>query len=143
MKKIIKITLFSSFIGFILASLFFGNIKEKASAKNKNIITAFQTGVFKSEENALVFQKRYKKSLLVKDKDYYRIFVAITTNNKELLEEHFKELKIDYYLKEVEVTPKIYEELYKYDELLKNKNLENKEEIINKMLESYKNELQN
>lgn len=143
MQKTFRIVLFSSLLGVTLAGLFFFNVKEKAEAKQKNYLYAFQVGVFKTLDNANQFKTRFNGSIIVKDNDYYRIFVGITKNNKELLEKIFKDLEYDYYIKEVEVSEEVINNIIKYDEILKLSEEENKLEIINKMLGSYLNELQN
>ncbi len=143
MKKTFKIILFSSFVGLSLATLFFFNIKEKASAKNIPILYAFQTGVFKTLENANNFVARFEGAKVVKDKEYYRVFIGITKNNKDLMEQIFKDLDYTYYIKEIETTEEVMAEIEKYDELLKSSDPDTQMQIIAKMLESYVSELQN
>ena len=136
MKKFLKIILISSLIGTMLAAMFFFNIKDKAEAKNKTILYAFQVGVFKSLENADNFKTRFEASKIYKDNEYYRVFVGVTINNKEMLESIFNNLGYDYYIKELDKIENV-EEILKYDELLKESNEENKMIIIKNMLESF------
>ncbi len=143
MKTTLKVILFSSFVGIVLACLFFFNVKEKAEAKNKPILYAFQVGVFKNRDNATLFKEKYKTSALIYDGEYYRVYIGVTTNNKEELESLFNQEGYHYYIKELEVTSGLYAEMEKYDYLLKNSSEESKFSIIQKMLESVSNELQN
>ncbi len=139
MSKTIKIILFSAFIGTLLASLFFLNIKEKAEAKNKTILYAYQVGVFKNEENASTYKKRFPSGHIFWDGDYFRIYIGVTAKNKDLLNQIFSD--VNYYIKEIEVAESIYEEIEKYDELLKQSSEESKIAILDKMLESVQNAL--
>ena len=85
MNSTLKVIFFSSFIGILLAFLFFTNIKEKAEAKNKPILYAFQVGVFKNKENADNYKLKFTTGKVLFDGDYYRVYVGVTTTNKDLL----------------------------------------------------------
>lgn len=143
MKKTLKVVLFSSLLGVVLAGLFFFNIKDKAEAKNKPTIYAFQVGVFKNKENAANYKNRFPLGCIIHDGEYYRIFIGITVDNKELLSGLFDNANYSYYIKELETSEKIIEEIKKYDELLVQSQEENRMLILKNMLESYQNELQN
>lgn len=143
MKKTLKIVLFSSLLGVVLAGLFFFNIKDKAEAKNKPILYAFQVGVFKNKENANNYRNRFSLGKVVYDGEYYRIYIGVTVDNKEMLASIFDKENYSYYIKELETTETVLNEIKKYDELLVKSNEENRMLIIKNMLESYQNELQN
>lgn len=143
MKKTLKIVFFSSLLGVVLAGLFFFNIKDKAEAKNKPILYAFQVGVFKNKENANNYRNRFSLGKVVYDGEYYRIYIGVTVDNKEMLASIFDEENYSYYIKELETTETVLNEIKKYDELLVKSNEENRMLIIKNMLESYQNELQN
>lgn len=143
MKKTLKIVLFSSLLGVILAGLFFFNIKDKAEAKNKPILYAFQVGVFKNKENANNYRSRFSLGKVVYDGEYYRIYIGVTVNNKDLLASIFDKENYSYYIKELEANDTILNEIKKYDELLVKSSEENRLLVIKNMLESYQNELQN
>lgn len=143
MKKTLKIVFFSSLLGVVLAGLFFFNIKDKAEAKNKPILYAFQVGVFKNKENANNYRNRFSLGKVVYDGEYYRIYIGVTVDNKEMLASIFDKENYSYYIKELETTETILNEIKKYDELLVKSNEENRMLIIKNMLESYQNELQN
>lgn len=141
MKKNIKIILFSCFIGTILACLFFLNIKEKAEAKTSDTLYVFQVGVFKQEQNAINLQKDFKYSRIIKDKDYYRVFLGCTIRHKEKLKKYFNNQGYNYFLKEMKVKEEILSIVGKYDELLNETSEENIELIIKSSLEGLPNEL--
>lgn len=143
MKKTLKIVFFSSLLGVVLAGLFFFNIKDKAEAKNKPILYAFQVGVFKNKENANNYRNRFSLGKVVYDGEYYRIYIGVTVDNKEMLASIFDRENYSYYIKELETTETVLNEIKKYDELLVKSNEENRMLIIKNMLESYQNELQN
>ncbi len=141
MKKIIKVVLFSSFVGIVLASIFFFNIKEEADAKSTNILYAFQVGVFKNKENALNFQSSYIPSKLIYDGTYYRIYIGFTKENKDLLSSYFDQQNYSYYIKEIEFDHSVVDNISKYDTLLKNTTIQNYPNVIKSMIESVPNEL--
>lgn len=143
MKKTLKIVLFSSLLGVVLAGLFFFNIKDKAEAKNKPVLYAFQVGVFKSLENATSYKSRFPLGIVLQDGEYYRVYIGITANSKELLSNIFNKENYNYYIKELETTEEILTNIKKFDELLAKSSEENRILIIKNMLESYQNELQN
>lgn len=141
MKQTLKIILFSSLIGTILAGLFFLNVKDKAEAKIAPTIKAFQVGVYKNENNATASLDNYSVAKIVKDNDFYRVFIGITVNNKELMENWFQKQGYNYYIKEIPVNEEIYNEIVKYDTLLLKTSEDTKEKVFAKMLESMPNEL--
>ena len=143
MKKTLKIVLFSSMLGVVLAGLFFFNIKDKAEAKNKPFFYAFQVGVFKNRENASNYRLRFSLGKVVHDGEYYRVYIGITCNNKELLSQLFDSENYSYYIKEIETTEEIETEIKKYDELLANSSEENRVAILKNMLESVFDDVQN
>lgn len=141
MKKTLKIVLFSCLIGTLLATTFFLSIKEKASAKNKPVLYAFQVGVFKNKDNANNFKNRYETAKVFFDDEYYRVFIGITSENKEILESTFNSKNISFYIKELDATEELEEQIKKYDELYKQTSEENKSLVLKNLLESLPNEL--
>lgn len=143
MKKTLKIVLFSSMLGVILAGLFFFNIKDKAEAKNKPFLYAFQVGVFKNRENANNYRLKFPLGKVVHDGEYYRVYIGITRNNKELLSDLFDSQNYSYYIKEIETSEEMEREILKYDELLEKSSEENRISILKNMLESFLYDVQN
>lgn len=136
LKKNLKIVLFSCLLGTLLATLFFLNIKEKAEAKNKNTLFVFQVGVFKNEQNAMNLSSQYPSARIIKDKDYYRVFIGATLTNKSLLKSYFDGLKYNYYVKEVDVSEEIIAKMSPFDELLRQAKEKNYAMIIKNTLEN-------
>lgn len=68
MKKYLKILLFSVSIGGLLAYLFYRDINKevRAISKKEEVVTIFQTGVFKDYNNALDFLKLLHHPLFIK-----------------------------------------------------------------------------
>lgn len=141
MKKNLKVVLFSCLVGTMLAGVFFFNIKEKAEAKNKSTVFVYQVGVFKNENNAYALKKEYAYAKIVKDKEYYRVFIGVTMKNQEMLKNWFQEKQYNYYVKEIELSEEILNQIQKYDELLSKTNNENRDTVLKTMLESLPNEL--
>jgi hypothetical protein len=137
MKKNIKIILLSSLLGAIFAGIFFLSIKEKTEAKNISYVYGFQIGVFKNLENANRLKENYSSAKIIKESDYYRVFIGFTVENKELFQDIFK--NDEYYIKELIVNDELRNNIIKYDEVLKNSN--EKMLIINNMLELMPDEL--
>lgn len=141
MKKTLKIILFSCLVGTLLAGTFFLSIKEKANAQNKPILYAFQVGVFKNKDNAINFKNRYEVAKVFFDNEYYRVFIGLTCENKELLENTFNKKNYSYYIKELDVSEELETQIKKYDEIYRQTSEENKILVLKNLLESLPNEL--
>ncbi len=141
MKQGLKVILFSSVVGTILAGLFFLSVKEKAEAKMLSTVYAYQVGVFKNKDNALATLSNYENAKIVLDNDLYRIFIGVTINAKDYLSAYFDELGYSYYIKEIELDENLKEDIKKYDDVLMKTNKESNQGIIKQMLESIPNEL--
>ncbi len=133
MKQSLKVIIFSCLVGGILAGMFFLNVKNKAEAKSKPLVYAFQVGVFKNYNNALNMQKSYQNAKIVKDKDVYRLFIGITGENSDLLKEILGDNDY-YYVKEISLTDDVYANILKFDRLLRETAKENQKEVIKQML---------
>ena len=141
MKQSFKVIIFSCLIGGSLAGIFFLGIKNKAEAKTVPIIYAYQVGVFKNYQNAENTKNSYPFAKIVKDKDFYRVFIGITIENKDILKKLFDAEDDYYYIKEITIKEEIYKNIAKYDEMLLKTSDENKKALIKKMLESLPDEL--
>ncbi len=123
MKKILITIGISIVIGSIFAFVIFKNINEEVELviKEDNTVTFFQVGVFKNEDNAQNFMQNYNSSLIIKDNDYYRVIIAILTNEEAILKEQafFDSLGIEYYLKKENISDqKFLNKLQEYEQLL-------------------------
>ena len=141
MKQSVKIIIFSCLIGATLAGIFFLGIKEKAEAKTAPILYAFQVGVFKNLENAEKLKDNYSYAKIIKDQEYYRVFIGITLNNKDILRKIFESKGYKYYVKEIQVTEEIQEKIIKYDTFLVETSEENRDGVLRNMLECLSDEL--
>lgn len=141
MKQNVKIVIFSCLIGATLAGIFFLGVKEKAEAKTKPFIYAFQVGVFKSLENAENLKNNYSFAKVIKDQEYYRVFIGVTVNNKDALRRLFESQGYNYYVKEMQVSGELQEKIVKYDEFLIQTSDENINGVLKNMLECLPDEL--
>lgn len=122
MKKYIKILLFSSLIGFILAYFFYKDIKKEVQAisSGEEMVTLFQVGVFKDYDNALKLSKTYPSGAIYSDNDYYRVIISLCYNLdvKKKLENYFTSKEITYYLKEIRVSKKLIDDITTYETIV-------------------------
>lgn len=131
MKKYLKILLFSVAIGGLLAYLLYRDINKevRAISKKEEVVTIFQTGVFKDYNNALEFSKTFASSIIYQDNDYYRVIIALTYHEdvKTKLEVIYTNKEINYYLKEVRVSKNLIEKISKFENIILKSD---KEEVI-------------
>lgn len=115
--KYLKVILLSILIGSVLSLIFLLDLKKKID--NSEVVYAFQVGVFKTKENAIMYQKEFESSITYYDNEYYRVFIAVTNNIKvkEKLMNYFDKNNIKYFIKEYSFKKKIYE-FDKYNEIL-------------------------
>ena len=123
MKKVFITILLSIAVGGIFAFIIFKNINNEVDLvlKEENIITFFQVGVFKNEDNANSFMEKYSSSIIIKDNEYYRVIIAILQNNEAIKKEqdYFDSLGITYYLKKESISDeKFLNKLKEYEKLL-------------------------
>lgn len=141
MVKSLKILIFSFLVGGTLAACFFFSIKETPKALEKNVVYAYQVGVYSSLENAQKGVNFYPTAKIFKDNDFYRILIGVTLDNEEILTNYFSNYEV--YKKPLVVDKNVYDEIKKYDELLKNSSSDNYNVILNKMLGILPNDFQN
>lgn len=141
MKQNVKIIIFSCLIGATLAGIFFLGVKEKAEAKTKPVLYAFQVGVFKSFDNANNLKNNYASAKVIKDQEYYRVFIGVTVNNKDILRNLFETQGYNYYVKEMQISEELQESIIKYDEFFMQTSEVNREEVLKNMLECLPDEL--
>lgn len=140
LKKYIKILLISILFGSILAYFFYRDINKeiKAITKKEEIITLFQTGVFKDLNNAQKFANTFSSSYIYKDEDLYRVIIAISYHNesKIKLESIYKNDEIEYFLKEERVSKELIDKISNYEKIIIKSN---KKEVINNVNNSILN----
>ncbi len=123
MKKILLTITISIAIGTFFAFVIFKNINNDVQLvlNEDNIVTFFQVGVFKNNENAQNFMQNYNSSIIIKDKEYYRVIIAILMNDEAIAKEKafFDSLGIEYYLKKESISDKEFiNKLQEYEHLL-------------------------
>lgn len=142
MKKILITIIGALSIGGIFAIVIYKNIDRdvKMAIKTEDTITFFQVGVFKQEENALNFMKKYNSAIIIKDNDYFRVIIAILTNEEAIIKEKafFDSLGIEYYLKKENVNNEEFiKKLKEYEQLLISSSDETYNTINKKILKLY------
>lgn len=127
MKKTMK-TIFCAFlVGVGLSFITVCELKGKLSYfENKNVVTAFQIGVYKSKENARKMQEQHPGSISVLDGEYYRVFIGVAKDKacEELLERYYFDKKLTVYPKEIEVTSQFFQEINRYEEQISKDDVE-------------------
>jgi len=136
MKKIILISLSGLLIGTVFALVMFKNVKTnvEAAIKETKTATIFQVGVFSVYDNALKEKNKYDYAYAYKDNDIYRVILAIYQDEEIIsnLKKYYQNKNINIYLKEIIVSDKFYEELKKFEAILKETNDEKNYVIANK-----------
>jgi len=120
MKKVIILFVSAIILGIMFTFLFLN--KKDTYAKEKYMIFAFQTGAFNSEENAINHGKNLPSSIIVKDDNLYRVYIAMYKNidivNKMLV--YFENNNINVYLKNINVEKDFYDLIDQYESLIVN-----------------------
>lgn len=121
MKKVLLFGLFALLIGGGLSFYF---LKDKIKkGENTDIeyskAQAFQVGVFSNHDNASRVALR-NNGIVVNDGDVYRVYVALLTDEEVVkkLESYYKEIGLNYYLKDITVNNKFTESIDAYERLL-------------------------
>ena len=84
--------------------------------------------------------QKYNSSIIIKDKEYYRVIIAIAKNESSIikLKEYFDEQKIEYFLKKETLNDKKFlNKLPEYEELLNSSKKETYSTIIKNILKTY------
>ena len=106
-------------ISGVLFTFFFLN-KESFYAKEEYLVFAFQTGAFSKYDNAVKLSDKLPSSIIIKDDDLYKVYVAIYKDidliNKMLV--YFEDNNINIFLKSINVDKNMYEQLLNYEKLL-------------------------
>lgn len=144
MKKTIKTILASFLIGALLSLLvIFKFQKQLPFLEEKNIVTVFQIGVYKSIENAQKKQEEYNNSIIIKDNDYYRVFIGVAEDKtcEKLLENYYLTQNINVYPKEIEVTKKFLEEIKNYEKKISKEDVSLMEKMNAEMMKKLEGEI--
>ena len=144
MRKALTIFMIAVFMGLIFGYLLFRNINENVENifYNSKELTLFQTGVFFKKENADSYANTFKNATVVKEGDFYHVYIAILNNpqNINMMKEYFDDENINYYLRKIHIKENNFTaELLKYESILLNSKKGETIDVLNEMiLKTYK-----
>ena len=144
MKKTLRTIIASMITGAILSGITIYYLQEKfAVFDEKNIVTAYQIGVYKTKDNADKASSLYPGSISVLDGDYYRVFVGVAKDKtcETLLENYFFNQNINVYPKSVEVTNQFYKEISLYESNIDKENMQVYEKVNQEILKKLAGEM--
>lgn len=144
MKKTVLTALFAFLLGIVLSALTVYNLKDKLNLISKDFkVTAFQIGVFKSIENAEKAKEKYPNALIVKEEEYYRVYVGVASGKdwENSLETYFLENNVNVYPKEIKVTHAFYEELNGYKKIFQNSDTSIYEKLNDEIMKKLQGEV--
>ena len=140
MKKTLIIILIAIMSGIVMGFIFYQRfeINEVVFAKQDYSAKAVQVGVFSKLENALSIKDLYD-GIIVNDENLYRVYINIIKDQEVLsiMKEHYNELGINYYLKDIEISKEFNDILDDYEIILKNQDISNYSLTINSILKEY------
>ena len=141
MKKIVLCLLFSALIGALLGVYSFRLYnKDERVSSTYNSVYAIQIGVFDEVNNANKLASKYG-AVVVSENNRYRVYVAIVNDTLSLVEKYYDDLKIPYYVRNINVSNNFYNKLLEYEVSLKNSDQSEYESIINQILKMYMEDL--
>ena len=126
MKNILAVT-FGVIISVIIGSLFMkvsNNPSDSSTLVNyENNIKAFQVAAYTSIQAAEEEDKN-KNGIVIKDDDYYCVYIAILrdSSNVNRMIKYLNDTQTYYYVKNIDLSSDIQDNLTKYEELMKNTN---------------------
>ena len=126
MKNILAVT-FGVIISVIIGSLFMkvsNNPSDSSTLVNyENNIKAFQVAAYTSIQSAEEEAKN-KNGIVIKDDDYYCVYIAILrdSSNVNRMIKYLNDTQTYYYVKNIDLSSDIQDNLTKYEELMKNTN---------------------
>jgi len=107
----------------ILFTCFFLN-KENIYAKEEYMVFAFQVGAFEKYDNADKFSRKLPSSMIIKENDLYKVYVALYNNidvvNKMIV--YFEDNNINIYLRSINVDKEFYNKLLNYEQIINSTN---------------------
>ncbi len=125
--------------GLLLFKLTENNVKTVFN--ERQTLTFFQIGVFKSKNNAINLSEKIISSIVVSDEDFYRVYAGVFKSDGAItkFKDYLSSKNIDYYLKKVEVNNSDFiKSLTKYEEMLIKTNDEVViNEVVKEILEKY------
>ena len=123
-------------MGFIFYQRF--EIKDVVFANEDDSVKAVQVGVFSDLDNAINMRNLYN-GIIVVDENLYRVYIDIIKDNEilKIMENYYKELGINYYLKNIEISSEFSDILDSYEIIFKNQDSSNYQLTIDSILKEY------
>lgn len=145
MKKYLVVMLFAILMGSFFAIFIFFK-KEDTTLVSNNINKAYlyQLGAFKNYNYAQKYLDSLPGGIIINNNDYYYVYTNLYQNDQiiMLLNNYYQDNQIKYFIKEITISDKVYNELIKYEEiLLKSENIETILKTSNNILNLYKDNL--
>ncbi len=138
MKKKILIVLCALLIGGSSAYYLFNKIVVK---NNDEYVSAkaFQIGAFTKYDNAIKVADR-NNGVVIDDKDVYRVYIAILNDKTAInkLENYYKEIGLNYYLKDITVKKEFLTKISLSEEMLKQSSTDTYVAINLEILKKYR-----
>ncbi len=117
MKKKIIVVLLSLVLGSGIAYFIF--TRRYVDSDEAVKVKAFQIGVFTNYDNALRVADR-NNGIVVSDNDVFRVYVSILSSEEAVLKmmKYYDSIGLNYYLKEISVTPEFLNSIKNTEDLL-------------------------
>lgn len=139
-KKVFMMVFFSSLVGFILGFITYKNYVKQIDMvfSLDNSSYAFQVGVYNTLESAEE-EASNSNGIVVKDKDFYRVYIALATNEelKNEISAYYDKQGISYYIRNLELDKELKSKLSVYEAVLSSVGEEEYSLVINKMIKEY------
>lgn len=140
MKKTLIIILIAIISGIAMGFIFYQRfeIKDVVFANEDDSVKAVQVGVFSDLDNAINMRNLYN-GIIVVDENLYRVYIDIIKDNEilKIMENYYKELGINYYLKNIEISSEFSDILDSYEIIFKNQDSSNYQLTIDSILKEY------
>ena len=140
MKKTLIIILIAIISGIAMGLIFYQRfeIKDVVFANEDDTVKAVQVGVFSDLDNAINMRNLYN-GIIVVDENLYRVYIDIIKDNEilKIMENYYKELGINYYLKNIEISSEFSDILDSYEIIFKNQDSSNYQLTIDSILKEY------
>lgn len=146
MKKFIITVLIAILIGYIYGKIVFNQYDKKLEKVFNQTETLYflQQGVYSNKENVLKYANKINYYLVIKDDDFYRVYVGITKNKNNInkIKEIYTNSGNEIYVREIASSNAgFFEVLNQYDMLLESVEGENQILQIQKQVLSKYEEL--
>lgn len=126
MKNILAITsgvIIAVFIGSLFMRVSSDTEGTSTLVNYENNVKAFQVAAYTSL-NAANDEAKSKNGVVIKDNDYYCVYIAILRDSSNInrMIKYLNDNQTYYYVKNIDLSSEIQDNLIKYEELMKNTN---------------------